>query len=185
MQLLQNEDIGASVIEPKLILTPANNEVFQQFVITPATIAEIERTLKDRPTEDRNKTLLKATLTERITIADGAVQESNFYDYTVMRNRDVPEIHVEANGDPFGRAGDQQCCGGANRCAGPSLAAAAGTCAGCDEGVVLSATHGPGCCRGSPPSRYDPLGRGDGGVPVAPIKMSLVDSRRLTPIGEE
>jgi isoquinoline 1-oxidoreductase beta subunit len=38
---------------------------------------------------------LGLALTERITIADGAVQESNFYDYTVMRNRDVPEIHVE------------------------------------------------------------------------------------------
>jgi isoquinoline 1-oxidoreductase beta subunit len=38
---------------------------------------------------------LGLSLTERITIADGAVQESNFYDYTVMRNRDVPEIHVE------------------------------------------------------------------------------------------
>ena len=38
---------------------------------------------------------LGMALTERITIADGAVQESNFYDYTVMRNRDVPEIHVD------------------------------------------------------------------------------------------
>jgi isoquinoline 1-oxidoreductase beta subunit len=38
---------------------------------------------------------LGMALTERITIADGAVQESNFYDYTVMRNRDVPEIYIE------------------------------------------------------------------------------------------
>jgi len=38
---------------------------------------------------------LGMALTERITVADGAVQESNFYDYTVMRNRDVPEIHIE------------------------------------------------------------------------------------------
>ena len=38
---------------------------------------------------------LGLSLTERISIKDGAVQESNFYDYTVMRNRDVPEIHVE------------------------------------------------------------------------------------------
>jgi isoquinoline 1-oxidoreductase subunit beta len=38
---------------------------------------------------------LGLSLTERITIADGAVQESNFYDYTVMRNRDVPDIHVD------------------------------------------------------------------------------------------
>jgi uncharacterized protein DUF262/uncharacterized protein DUF1524 len=61
-QLLQNEDIGASAIEPKLILTPANNDVFQQFITSAATISEIERALESRPSEDRNKTLLKATL---------------------------------------------------------------------------------------------------------------------------
>ncbi|MGA6965312.1 MAG: molybdopterin cofactor-binding domain-containing protein [Xanthobacteraceae bacterium] len=38
---------------------------------------------------------LGLSLTERISIKHGEVQESNFYDYTVMRNRDVPEIHVE------------------------------------------------------------------------------------------
>jgi hypothetical protein len=61
-QLLQNEDIGASGIEPKLILTPANNDIFQRFVIVAATIPEIERAIKTGPSEDRNKTLLKATL---------------------------------------------------------------------------------------------------------------------------
>jgi isoquinoline 1-oxidoreductase subunit beta len=34
-------------------------------------------------------------LTERISIKDGAVEQSNFYDYIVSRNRDVPPIHVE------------------------------------------------------------------------------------------
>ncbi len=34
-------------------------------------------------------------LTERISIKDGAVEQSNFYDYTLPRNRDVPLIHVE------------------------------------------------------------------------------------------
>jgi isoquinoline 1-oxidoreductase subunit beta len=34
-------------------------------------------------------------LTEEITIRDGLVQQSNFYDYRVMRMNDVPEIHVE------------------------------------------------------------------------------------------
>ena len=38
---------------------------------------------------------LGLSLTERISIKHGEVQELNFYDYTVMRNRDVPEIHVE------------------------------------------------------------------------------------------
>src|SRR5689334_17992832 len=34
-------------------------------------------------------------LTERISIANGAVEQSNFYDYIVPRNRDVPPLHVE------------------------------------------------------------------------------------------
>jgi isoquinoline 1-oxidoreductase beta subunit len=38
---------------------------------------------------------LGLALTERITIAQGEVQQSNFYDYTVLRMRDIPEIHVE------------------------------------------------------------------------------------------
>jgi isoquinoline 1-oxidoreductase beta subunit len=33
-------------------------------------------------------------LTEQITIVEGEVQQSNFYDYTVMRMRDMPEIRV-------------------------------------------------------------------------------------------
>jgi isoquinoline 1-oxidoreductase subunit beta len=35
------------------------------------------------------------TLTERITIEDGEVQQSNFYDYNVMRMRDIPNIYVK------------------------------------------------------------------------------------------
>ena len=34
-------------------------------------------------------------LTERITVQDGEIQQSNFYDYTVMRMRDIPDIHVK------------------------------------------------------------------------------------------
>ncbi len=34
-------------------------------------------------------------LTERISIKDGAVEQSNFYDYIVARNHDVPPLHVE------------------------------------------------------------------------------------------
>jgi isoquinoline 1-oxidoreductase beta subunit len=34
-------------------------------------------------------------LTERISIKDGAVEQSNFYDYLVARNRDVPPMFVE------------------------------------------------------------------------------------------
>lgn len=34
-------------------------------------------------------------LTERITIKDGEVQQSNFYDYTVMRMSDMPDILVK------------------------------------------------------------------------------------------
>ena len=38
---------------------------------------------------------LGLALTERITIADGAVQQSNFFDYHVPRMRDLPEIHIK------------------------------------------------------------------------------------------
>jgi isoquinoline 1-oxidoreductase beta subunit len=44
-------------------------------------------------------------LSERITINDGAVQESNFYDYRVPRMNDVPEIFVDlvpTNNHPTG-----------------------------------------------------------------------------------
>lgn len=34
-------------------------------------------------------------LSERITIEDGAVKESNFYDYQVPRMSDIPEIHIK------------------------------------------------------------------------------------------
>jgi isoquinoline 1-oxidoreductase beta subunit len=34
-------------------------------------------------------------LTERISMKDGVVEQSNFYDYTVSRNRDVPPMQVE------------------------------------------------------------------------------------------
>jgi hypothetical protein len=61
-QLLQFEDIGASVIEPKLILTPANNEAFQRYVIQAAHLSDIVKTIKGRKSEDRSKVLLKAAL---------------------------------------------------------------------------------------------------------------------------
>jgi isoquinoline 1-oxidoreductase beta subunit len=40
------------------------------------------------------------TLFERIRFKDGSVQESNFYDYSVPRMRDVPEMHVELLATP-------------------------------------------------------------------------------------
>jgi len=38
---------------------------------------------------------LGLALTERITIEDGVVKQSNFHDYRVPRLRDIPEIHIE------------------------------------------------------------------------------------------
>lgn len=38
---------------------------------------------------------LSAALKERISIEDGAVQQSNFHDYPVLRMSETPEIHVE------------------------------------------------------------------------------------------
>jgi isoquinoline 1-oxidoreductase subunit beta len=44
-------------------------------------------------------------LSEQITIKDGEIQQSNFYDYTVMRMRDLPNIQVRivpSDGRPTG-----------------------------------------------------------------------------------
>jgi len=38
---------------------------------------------------------LGMALTERITVKDGAIEQSNFYDYQVMRMRDLPNMHIE------------------------------------------------------------------------------------------
>jgi isoquinoline 1-oxidoreductase subunit beta len=38
---------------------------------------------------------LGMALTEQISIQKGTVQQSNFYDYQVMRMSDIPEIHIE------------------------------------------------------------------------------------------
>lgn len=38
---------------------------------------------------------LGLALTERVTIADGVVQQSNFFDYHVPRMRDIPELHIK------------------------------------------------------------------------------------------
>ena len=38
---------------------------------------------------------LGMALTERITVKDGAIEQSNFYDYLVMRMRDIPQMHIE------------------------------------------------------------------------------------------
>ena len=38
---------------------------------------------------------LGMSLSERITVKNGAVEQSNFYDYIVPRNRDIPPMYVE------------------------------------------------------------------------------------------
>ena len=61
---------------------------------------------------------LGMALTERITIKDGVVEQSNFYDYRVPRMNEVPGMHIEVisnrqpshrrrpDGDPASGAGD-------------------------------------------------------------------------------
>jgi isoquinoline 1-oxidoreductase beta subunit len=43
---------------------------------------------------------LGLALTERISFKDGAVQQSNFYDYGVPRMRDIPELHIKLMSTP-------------------------------------------------------------------------------------
>jgi isoquinoline 1-oxidoreductase beta subunit len=38
---------------------------------------------------------LGMTLSERISVKDGVVEQSNFYDYTLPRMSDIPEMHIE------------------------------------------------------------------------------------------
>src|SRR6476659_1620478 len=38
---------------------------------------------------------LGLTLSERISIKDGIVEQSNFYHYSLPRMKDVPEMHIE------------------------------------------------------------------------------------------
>ena len=38
---------------------------------------------------------LGMALTEMITVEDGTIQQSNFYDYQVMRMRDIPQMHID------------------------------------------------------------------------------------------
>jgi len=51
---------------------------------------------------------LTATLNGEITIADGAVEQSNFHDYPMLRMNEAPEIDVEiiASDAPIGGAGE-------------------------------------------------------------------------------
>jgi isoquinoline 1-oxidoreductase beta subunit len=51
---------------------------------------------------------LSNALKERITISGGSVDQSNFYDYQVMRMNEVPEIQVKAlsNNKPPGGVGE-------------------------------------------------------------------------------
>ena len=45
------------------------------------------------------------SLKERITFSDGAIEQSNFHDYHLMRMQDTPEIHtkvITTDNDPTG-----------------------------------------------------------------------------------
>jgi isoquinoline 1-oxidoreductase beta subunit len=48
-----------------------------------------------RPDREQYRLRHRAGADERISIKDGAVEQSNFYDYIASRNRDVPPMHVE------------------------------------------------------------------------------------------
>lgn len=64
-QLLQIDEIGSTGKQPRLELTAPNNGIFQQYVINAVPLAEIEKAIaaiRDKPSEDRNRTLLKAAL---------------------------------------------------------------------------------------------------------------------------
>jgi isoquinoline 1-oxidoreductase beta subunit len=43
----------------------------------------------------RRRAGLSAALIEELSVKDGAVQQSNFHDYPVLRMSDVPQIHTK------------------------------------------------------------------------------------------
>lgn len=71
---LGDSDLGEDKMVPKLALNAANNDLFRRFVIESVPPADIEKELKTRNKEDRNRALLEATvyLNRRVQdIADG------------------------------------------------------------------------------------------------------------------
>ncbi len=84
----------AGVAEVSVDRTTGRIQVHQFWVATDHGIAVQPDNILAQ-TESSVVSGLGLALTERITIKDGEVQESNFYDYIVMRNRDMPEIHIE------------------------------------------------------------------------------------------
>ena len=83
---------------------------------------------------------LGVTLTELITIKNGAVEQSNFYDYHVPRMKDVPPMHIEViqtDNHPTG----------AGQMATPLVAPAIATAVA--ELTAVRLRHTPSCPSGS------------------------------------
>jgi isoquinoline 1-oxidoreductase subunit beta len=56
------------------------------------------RVFADAPWTEASRSIvygLGLALMERITIKDGVVEQSNFYDYPIPRMSDVPPMHIE------------------------------------------------------------------------------------------
>ena len=94
---------------------------------------------------------LGLALTERITIEDGMVQQSNFYDYHVPRMKDLPEIHIkliQTPNHPTGRGPDGDAARGAGDLERGVSAHARAPAAAAD---AAGARHAA-CCKRSEPS---------------------------------
>jgi hypothetical protein len=59
---LGNSDLGSDKVQPRLSLTPANNDAFQKFVIAAVPAADIAKAIRNNSEGERSKTLLKAAL---------------------------------------------------------------------------------------------------------------------------
>ena len=59
---LSDSELGQAHVDPKLSLNSANNDMFRRFVIEAVPITDIEKQLTLCKKEDRNKTLLEATI---------------------------------------------------------------------------------------------------------------------------
>ena len=87
-EYLGTKELGSPVIEPRLSLTPANNDAFQRYVVTTLPATEIGKALKQ--IDERSKPLLKAVVyvnrfVEKLAEQYGAPEKAKEHFLSVLK----------------------------------------------------------------------------------------------------
>lgn len=61
-EFIGSSDLGSEIVEPRLSLTPANNDAFQKFIVNTVPISDVAAAIRANSQGERSKTLLKAAL---------------------------------------------------------------------------------------------------------------------------